>query len=425
MVWLVIVLIYDQVIYFLISFLFHKSKFLDFGNLYTLSYSFNIIYCMLSGIILPNFAMQNSFMEISSSISIKASKILANYLINGLYFNFITLIISAAQFKLIQPFVLKYLIEKLKKNSKKNKSNSFNFLGEFEKLKKLSTDLKTQERSQNTSFIFSLAFSTNCVFCVSFYGLLIPKVFVYILPAYFILILVDYYCTRKTNKSKDLKNILNQIKSFENSPDKIQKEFELYDSVLEQKKIGQQLVNIFELNKIKRKLSKIEQIPNTIYLNFVNILVFFSFPVILMGYFGMTSQFEYFLTYHESFYEQNTPSLIQRLHGYISKTVKKLFIEEKIMNIEEMFEGILKNIWSILKNTIIAIKSDNYLIYAFYVYLSFCLFQFFFYRIETFQRRTRRSSKLNKSISNISHDKGYRNLNPAYQIIQTQSEEFI
>ena len=174
-----------------IALIFNKSRFLNISNQYKYTYSFYCIYGVFSGLLMPNFAMEKAFEFQTQNSSAEVKKEIAIYLIDGIYGTFNNLIFSAANYKILQPFIVMRLrkyarkIPKLIKNMRSGKkkelnpnkteekpSNSFDLIAEMKRIKDHTRQMQEEQEKENDALVFGLSFMTNCFFNVCFYCLL-------------------------------------------------------------------------------------------------------------------------------------------------------------------------------------------------------------------------------------------------------------
>ena len=414
--WLLLVVFWDQVVYTLINMIFQKSKFLNLQKLYKYLYTFNCIYCLFSGILMPNFALQQAFANKRDKLVSQDSIHLATYLVDGIKFNFIILIFSAANFKLFQPFLLQQgksffnrLKAKKRGQAKHRNLTSENIFVKLQMLKDRSELAQQLQENENSSLIFSLSFTTNCIISVSFYGLLIPSVVYYIFPAMISSFALDYYRFSQLPK-QNLKKLIQNIR--ENYSDTI-------EEITPRK--SKKVLNASKNNLTKKmfmlkrnKYCRVQKVPTTIFVNFLNVLTIMTLPSCLLGYFGMTIEFQSFLVPTKA-----TPSM----NAFFSKVYSFAFYSfRSVVNLfnktpqENLFVFVvLRTIKDLVVNTLKSIQENLRLQILVGCYLVYLFFYRIWYSPEKFLSRTQ--SKIWEK-NDIQKGKltgeSFRDLNPAY-----------
>ena len=370
-IWLISTIIWDNMAMTLIALIFNKSRFLNISNQYKYTYSFYCIYGVFSGLLMPNFAMEKAFELLTRDSNDEVKKKIAIYLIDGLYSNFHNLIFSAANYKVLQPFVVQRLrkyarkipkyIKNMRNGKKKEiplpelpKSENFDLISEMKRIKEQTSQMQVEQEKENDALVFGLSFMTNCFFNVCFYGLLTPSVFFYILPAYISFISFDWLKFKMKDESviKKMKNVVKT--SFENIQSISLTRSRKFSASKKPRKGIQATI----------KQYSVQEIPWTIYVNFLYMLLLGGFPLSLLGYFGLARRLAKFITVQPvllmSAKSQSTFfSVYDTYFKIIDQISKWIFNESAIM----MVETFTKNLKDLLKSTLITIFEDKYLLF--------------------------------------------------------------
>lgn len=399
--WLISILIWDQLAMTLTTMVFSKSRFLVASSLYKYTYSFFCLYGVLSGILMPNFAMVKAFQKRFHGMEPEAARELAVYLVDGLYMNFKMLIFSAVNFKIFQPFLVhkvgKFLfslpsrIFKAKKKAKpaKTKTKKFDLFKEITNLKLETQKLVEKQESENNALIFGLSFFTNCWFNVCFYGLLTPSVFFYILPAYASLVLFDAARFRLKDKQ----------------------ELERKHKELKQKQTAAGLKN-------EASQHQVQEVPWTIFVNFLYMLLVGCFPLTLLGYFGLAKKFNKLMIVQPILLKSSgRPSFFFHMYDTFFHTLERFSKFVFNDNAITVFETFLHNVRDIFKTTLKTLASDRLLLGALVCYVLILLLISVFFRIERYINRVQ--SRIWKNTKHLAVEftgESFRNANPAYQL---------
>jgi hypothetical protein len=435
MLWLISTIIWDNLAMTFIALIFNKSRFLNISNQYKFTYSFYCIYNVFSGLLIPNFAMEKAFELHTQGLGHEIRKTTAIYLIDGLYSNFHNLIFSAANYKILQPMVVQRLrnyarkIPKWIKNYREGKkkitdveipkdenSSTFNLISEMKRIKEETLKMQIEQETENDAIVFGLSFMTNCFFNVCFYGLLTPSVFLYLMPAYICFIGFDYL----KFKMKDQSLLDKMNDSIRNSFKNIQK-------------INLNRSRRFSSNKkenVKRIQAKIKQhntqeIPWTIYINFLYMLLLGGFPLSLLGYFGLAKRFTSFLTIAKPLLKSSSPTsntfhdtffgVYDQFFQIIDRVSLLVFNESAIM----MVETFTKNIKEMVKTTLQTLISDKWLIICLMVFLLILALIINFYRNERYINRIQSKIWNNTKVLEIEiSGESFKNTNPAYKLLE-------
>lgn len=400
-IWLISVIIWDNLAMTLTTMVFSKSRFLMVSSLYKFTYSFFCLYGVFSGILMPNFAMLKSFQKRLGDMEQDAAKELAIYLVDGLYMNFKMLIFSAVNFKIFQPFLVhrvgKFVFSiptrlfgsKNKEKKEKNENAKFDLFSEITKLKNETKRLEEKQESENNSIIFGLSFFTNCWFNVCFYGLLTPSVFYYILPAYISFVTFDAA------------------------------RFRLKDRQALQRKRGELEAKEKAAGlKSGANQSEVQEVPWTIYINFLYMLLLGCFPLTLIGYFGLAKKFNKLMEVHNILLKSNAKQsfffhMYDKLFHLLDRFSKFVFNESAIT----VFETFLHNVRDICKTTLKTLSNDRMLLYALLVYVVVLILVSVFFKIERYVNRIQsRVWKNTKHLATELKGESFRNANPAYRL---------
>ena len=411
----------------LIALIFNKSRFLNISNQYKFTYSFYCIYGVFSGLLMPNFAMEKAFELQTQNSDPTVKRDIAIYLIDGIYSNFHNLIFSAANYKILQPVIVQRLrkfarkIPKMVKNFRNKKkgetvqvdvppSDKFDLISEMKRIKEETRKLQEAQEKENDALIFGLSFMTNCFFNVCFYGLLTPSVFFYILPAYCSFIAFDWLKFKLENKmilSKINQTIRKSFKTIQKISLNRSKQF---SSSKKPAKKGIQ-ANI--------KTHSVQEIPWTIYVNFLYMLLLGGFPLSLLGYFGLAKRLSKFLVIHRPLLKSvQSQSMFFHIYdwsfGLVDKLCILIFNESAIM----MVETFTKSLKDMIKTTLRTLIEDRYLLLGFVLYLAILVLIIVYFRIERYINRVQSRIWKNTKVleENIGGD-SFRKTNPAYKML--------
>lgn len=421
-VWILIIVIWEQIVYTVINMIFQKSKFLNLQRLYRYLYTFTCIYCLFSGILMPNFALRQAFSNKKEQLASEDTINLAAYLIDGVKMNFIILIFSAANYKLLQPILLrkgKEFIKYLK--SRKHRHADFgnfspeNIFVRLQILKEQSEKTQQIQEFKNSTLIFSLCFTTSCIITVAFYGLLIPSVVYYILPAMIASFLLDYYRFKQTPKD-ELKTMIQNIrKRYMSTVEKI-KPMSANQTLAEQMTVNKKVNFTKKMFLLKKnKYCRVQRVPTTIFINFLNVLTIMTMPSCLLGYYGMTIQFQIFMQGHKKPHKVFF-SLFSKIFSnvfYSFKSVVSFFNQNPEDNL--YIFGILRKILDLFLNTLKIIVKNPELQILCVCYLVFLVLYRAWFKPKTFLKRTQRKiwRKNDDHCGQLSGE-SFRKLNPAY-----------
>ena len=428
--WTIGITIWDNVAMSLIAVVFNKSRFLNISNQYKYTYSFYCIYGVFSGLLMPNLAMEKAYEYRTKSLDPEVRRDLAVYLIDGLYSNFHSLIFSAANYKILQPVLVARLrkvarrlpkIIKIfrKKDNKPNAkdlqpvektdSGSFDLLSEMKRIKDETKRLQEEQEKENDALIFGLSFMTNCFFNVCYYGLLTPSVFFYILPSYIAFIGFDWVKFRMQDHV-----LMQKLK------DSIKRSFKTIKSITvtrsrafsSSKKAGTKVI------KAQIKQHSVQEVPWTIYVNFVYMLLLGGFPLTLLGYYGLAKRFSKFMTVPllKSAIQKKSLFFVayDTMFLYIDKVSLLVFHENAIV----MVETFTKSLKEMVSETIHVLFDDKHLFVVFVLYLIVLVLVLNFFRIERYINRIQsRIWKRKKVLETDIVGEGFRDSNPAYKLL--------
>ena len=409
---LVATIIWDQIVYTLISVAFNKSKFVNLRRMYQFRFSFNCIYGLFSGILMPNLALQQVFMVKRKALMHLDKDLLIVYVISGFKLNCIILIISGAFFKIVQPFFVA-MFTKIKKYFKTNKkqdtyhpTNSTLF-SEVNQIKTRAIETQQKQIEENNSLIYSLSFANDCVISISFYGLLVPIVIFYILPAFLCSLIIDYY--RFTTITKT--NLILKIRQL-----KLKYAMKGFNKKIKiSSNRNHQLARKLLLLK-KQKFIRVQKIPNTIFVNFLTVLIIMTLPFSLFGYYGLAKQFEIFLSIRTQ--SKGAHKIIKNI-GKMSHFISKNIYHSLLLNKKDrlFLFVMIDNINMLISTTIesIRVRPKVQLIIIFYIL--FIIVYRFFYKSESFINRTQNRVWKNKKDFQGSYiGNSFKEINPAYWI---------
>ena len=420
--WLLLAIIWDQLVLTVISVRFNKSKFQNFTTLYNYNYTFYCIYCLLSITLMPNLALQQVFLVREDSLSNKDPKVLTSFLNKKFVGNVITLIFSAINFKICQPFLVNIATklyakwkQRNKKDIKKIDPNDRNILDEMLILKAQTKKKKNMQKTKNNSLIFSLTFATNCIVCISFYGLLVPEVIFIIFPCFLSFFILDYY--KFTSISEE--NLIQKIGQLTKNKLKKPNELDRYKRrkaivSIPKNKLVQKLLELK-----KNKHTQKEKIPKTIYIHFILVLILVTFPFCIFGYYGLAKQFESYMIMNDDTF--NDPEILNNINDF--KFLKKTYFS----NLKEMsddtqendgfVELMTENMRMLMLTTVESIEYLPRLKFLVLFYALYIIIYRLFYQSETFL--TRIENKIWKHKINKDEEiagESYRDMNPAYWI---------
>jgi len=299
---------------------------------------------------------------------------------------------------------------------KDENSSTFNLISEMKRIKEETLKMQIEQETENDAIVFGLSFMTNCFFNVCFYGLLTPSVFLYLMPAYICFIGFDYL----KFKMKDQSLLDKMNESIRNSFKNIQK-------------INLNRSKRFSSNKkenVKRIQAKIKQhntqeIPWTIYINFLYMLLLGGFPLSLLGYFGLAKRFTSFLTISQPLLKSASPTstsfhdtffgVYDQFFQIIDRVSLLVFNESAIM----MVETFTKNIKEMVKTTLQTLLSDKWLILCLMIFLLILALIINFYRNERYINRIQSKIWNKTKVLEIEiSGESFKNTNPAYKLLE-------
>lgn len=426
--WLISTIIWDNLAITFITLIFDKSRFLNISNQYKFTYSFFCIYNVFSGLLMPNFAMERAFKFRTENQPHEVSKDIAIYLIDGLYSNFKNLIFSAANYKILQPVVVSRLrkfarrvpkmIRKYRKKKTKSQSppasvqsGSFDLIAEMKRIKEETRQMQTAQEKENDALIFGLGFMTNCFFNVCFYGLFTPSVFLYLMPAFCMFVAFDFakFKLKKESVMRGLKESIR--KSFKNVQAISLSRSKRFSTSTKQKASGIQA---------QIKQHAVQEVPWTIFISFLYMLLLGGFPLTTLGYFGMAKRFSKFLVIQQPLLKSaRQQSLFFRMYDSTFKLVDKfcqlVFNESAIVFVESFTRGFRE----VVKETLQTLKGDSKLILVSLLYVAILVIVLMFFRVERYINRIQsRIWKSTKTLDREISGESFRQTNPAYKIIK-------
>jgi hypothetical protein len=292
---------------------------------------------------------------------------------------------------------------------------SFNLISEMKRIKDETYQMQMEQEKENDALVFGLSFMTNCFFNVCFYGLLTPSVFLYIMPAYICFIAFDY--AKFKMKDQSLMDKMNQ--SIKESFSNIQK-----ISLNRSRQFSSSKKTNVRTIQAKVKQHSTQEIPWTIYVNFLYMLLLGGFPLSLLGYFGLAKRFSTFLTIQQPLLKSTTPggsgfqymffNLYDQYFKIIDRVSLWIFNESAII----MVETFTKNIKEMLKTTLQTLLKDKYLLLGLFMYLLILILIIIFFRIERYINRVQsRIWRNTKVLETQISGESFRDTNPAYKIL--------
>lgn len=363
---------------------------------------------------MPNLALQQVFVSNKDFLKYEDSKKLKDYLLSGFKMNVITLLASAAIFKVFQPFIVKtvtllYTMWKNRnKKEEKNKTKT-NIFTQMQEIKFRAEEKKLEQESRNDELIYSLTFTTNCLMSISFYGLIVPTIIFYIFPAVLCALIVDYFRFTSDTKHDLIENIkeIKQAYSEKEIPNSENNELMESRPKIKEDHLSKNL----QLLK-QNKYLNVQEVPKTIYLNFLSVLVLVTFPFSIIGFYGLTEQFEEFLLDYPD--EANTAlglsfnSAFKKMitQNVLIKNSNRPFLFVMIENLSVLATSTIKAISQKQKIQIIGI---SYIIFV-------IIFRKFFVSDKFINRMQNKIWKMKQSITGKFVGESYRKLNPAYWI---------
>jgi hypothetical protein len=382
---------------------------------------------------MPNFALQQAFTNKRKGLVSFDSAKLAEYLVGGLKFNFLILVVSAANFKVFQPLLLKRtksILTAIKTRFKggpgdykgeisNNESNQSNgIFTQLQKLKEKSEHVQRIQQNENEALIFSLSFTTNCIISVSFYGLLTPTVVFYVFPALAGSFALDYYRFSKISKDS-LASMINQIRkdytstihsqTQRNSNPTDPQHIDFHPSKSKNPKLTKRL---FMLKK--NKYCRRQRVPATIFVHFLTVLVVMTFPSCLLGYYGLSRQFQDSLILNNGKYQ--LPNFAKKIYSFSFYTVRSVMSWFSESSHESVFFVVmLRNIRQLVASTFDSIVKTWRIQVALGCYLVVLCFYRIWFSSKVFLSRTQskiweKQALVSKSVVGDS----FRELNPAY-----------
>ena len=269
--------------------------------------------------------------------------------------------------------------------------------------------MKDEQDAENNSLIFGLSFITNCFFNVCFYGLLTPSVFYYITPAYCSFIIFDWIRFRQKDKFESQKKVIRLRKSVNDL------------------KSGESTSGLENNTRAKKTLSKlnvkidqhyVNEIPWTIFITFLYMLLLGSFPLSMLGYFGLAKKFSKYLSYQSPLLKSNLrPSLFfvvfDKMFYWIDKLCNMIFKH----TIREIIQSLIHNIRDIFRSTLNTLANDKLLMGILILYFVVVIIVLYYFRVEKYVNRVQskawdRTKIIHKELAGQS----FRISNPAYKI---------
>jgi hypothetical protein len=365
---------------------------------------------------MPNLALQQVFVTNKKFLLYEDSKKLKEYLLGGFKMNVIVLLGSAAIFKVFQPFIVKTVTtlyrmwseRNIQKHEDPSKNNIFN---QMQAIKLRAEEQKLEQESRNDELIYSLSFTTNCLISISFYGLIVPTIIFYIFPALLCALVVDYFRFTSELKS-DLSSTIKELKQTNSEKELLES---IHTELMEQEeKIKQDdLSKNMQLLKQNKYLNA-QGVPKTIYLNFISVLVLVTFPFSIIGFYGLTEQFEEFLIdYPEQEQKQNMLKL--SFNSVFKKMINRNIMEK---NINRPFIFVMmENLHVLFTSTIKAIGQRPKIQMILVAYILFVIWYRRYFTADKFINRIQNKIwKMKLGIKGKFNGESYRSLNPAYWI---------
>jgi hypothetical protein len=374
----------------------------------------------------PSFSLQQVFLVKEDELSALDPLILSKFITEKLQGNVFTIIFSGINFKIFQPILVATATKiytkwkKSRKNeSKEVKLSTRNIFDKTLKIKSETEKQKSIQKRKNNGLIFSLTFATNCIVCISLYGILVPISIFLIFPTLLSFFIVDYYRFKENSKDNVIKKISDLGKTYmsklkEIGPKRNQKERRKATINIPDNTLMKKLVLLK-----KNKYCIIHKIPKTIYIHFVFVLILVTFPFCIIGYYGLTKQFECYLIMNEDI--QHDPFIMKRIKDY--KYLKHTYFD----NIDELYHEnrkkqyyshiMIQNLKMLMMTTIDSLEKLAFVKLLFIYYIFFIVLFRYFYKSETFFNRIQ--NKIWKKKVHTKQDlegESFKELNPAYWI---------
>lgn len=388
--YVILTVVVDQVSFILIELFFNKSRFFKTSTMYKYTIYFSCFYMLLSDVVYPNFAMKKIFTSVSASLSLKKQQELLKQLIKSLYTNYGVVLFSGLNSKVVNPYIVNRFILK-----------------------------RTKKRNDNSMIVFGLSYLIVCVFNVAFFGTITPLIFVIFFVFVSCILILDYMTIMNQGAStcvmrpetRSMK--LKMTEAFDAGQFSEKKDLNFIDKPK---------MTIEELLSIEPAVKNDdENLPITLFVNAVLILIVGIFLLSYLGYFGITKDFVDVLNKeHEPplhwFWKAvyHGKSVIRKIHSFIDDSVNPLPSFTK-----DILNTIISTLYNILKRTLIVLIEDSYFFVYCVIYAISTLGFFIFYNNQRFiNRMQNRIWAKQKTIENVEF-KGltYREANPAYKLL--------
>jgi hypothetical protein len=358
---LIMTVVVDQATFLLIDMFFSKRRFIKTTRRFIYTMTFSSFYILLSNIVVPNFALKKAFLDITPLMDFNERRKTLEHLVSSLYFNYYILIFSMVNFKILKPLL----------------ASRFG---------------KGAEVQDFQNVIFGISFIINSIFYVAFYGTVTPSVFVY-----FFITLVAVYLYEITMKYKARFSKEQAARKKTDAENLAEEKAE----VVEEARADKIPINTFSLALI--------------------ILAVGTFLLACLGYYGLTVDVDYFL----NMTEPKKHGFFASLFVYTKNAFDKFhdFLVEPLAFIPETSP----NIFGMVKNTLFSIAieaadkffEDELLMFFTILYALFVAVFIFLNHTERFLNRLQsRIWKIQKVVPSTEfHGKSYREINPAYAIL--------
>lgn len=363
---LVITVIIDQIAFGVIEEQMKKERFLNHSRMHSFKMFFYSVYILISNIIVPNFAMKQAFLKYAENLdSIEKAKTL-QYLLNSAFVVYYILIFGAINYKIIKPLIAKRKVD----------------------------EEKQKPFRVNEHINFNISFVINCIFYVSFYGTITPSIFVLLGVTLVLNFVYDLWFEMKLfweKKALRKKSDSNKQESIDES---------------------------FDENGISK-------LPATVFSSAVWILCVGVFLLAVVGFFGVTSDINAFLSLTENpTLQSNSDGLFQNIE------------QQQLLNtdgrgirsfVSEMITSGFNNLWVgsvyTFTTSLYYLMNDSLLRLGLGLYIIVLIVFKKFNNSERFLNRiqSRIWSGKEKVEEFIFFGKSYRELNPVYKLLSNHS----
>lgn len=370
----VLISLVDQLGYLLIEVFFYQARFVKASQMFHYSLTYYSFFNLIAIIIIPNLALKQAFTDFRLLTKTLSVAVLNKKYASVIFSNYLKLVFSALNFKLVKPFLINRLI------------------------------LKRHKRTgESSNIIFGISFLITSTFYVAFFGTINPSVFVLFTIA---LVCLYFWDCRLFRKMK--------TDSCESKTKKYQ--------VLNDETTGLPILKRYDLVKL----------PVTIFSTALNILVVGTLIVSCFGYYGIGFEIDQAQQKKHNFFSKIKNFFVPKNKSGDRKTTGSFLSYLELLWTGRIFKKpqaieIKPDIFIIFWNILAQLYSDVRLLIVLGVYLVYVAVYFHFNNNDSFINRVQKNIwKRQKRVENVNFEgKSFRDANPAYEILDAKSKSTV